>query len=168
MGEREETKSRRSFMKATGAAGALGLAAALGGAQSAQAHDVDINAMGPTPEQMAAFTALPDGPIVMVNLLKFKPDGGAAEYAQYGAKVGPLLQKVGAKILFSGEAKVCLIGQGDWDMIALVEYPDKMALLQMSQSPEYQAIHHHRAAGLEGQVNYAVVQRTAPQETDAS
>ena len=33
-----------------------------------------------------------------------------------------------------------------------------MALLQMSQSEEYQAIHHHRAAGLEGQVNYAVVQ----------
>ncbi len=40
----------------------------------------------------------------------------------------------------------------------LREDPNPMALLQMSQSEEYQAIHHHRAAGLEGQVNYAVVQ----------
>ena len=47
----------------------------------------------------------------------------------------------------SGDAKVCMIGSGDWDTIALVEYSDKMALIEMSRSEAYQAIHHHRAAG---------------------
>ncbi|MCZ6617595.1 MAG: DUF1330 domain-containing protein, partial [Gammaproteobacteria bacterium] len=127
-------------------------------AEQANAHEIDINAMGPTPEQMEQFLALPDGPIVMVNLLKFKPDGGAEEYGKYGEKIRPILESIGARILFSGEAKVCMIGAGDWDVVALVEYPNKTALVQMSQSEAYQAIHHHRAAGLEGQINYAVVE----------
>ena len=43
---------------------------------------IEINAMSPTEEQMKAFLALPDSPVVMVNLLKFKADGGAQEYAE--------------------------------------------------------------------------------------
>ncbi len=153
-----QQKTRRDFIRGTGmAAGTIAVSAAFGG-NTAYAHEVEINAMGPTPEQMREFMSLPDGPIVMVNLLKFKPDGGAEEYGKYGEKIRPILKRIGARILFSGEAKVCMIGAGDWDMIALVEYPDKMALIQMSRSEEYQAIHHHRAAGLEGQINYAVVQ----------
>ncbi|HVU87608.1 MAG TPA: DUF1330 domain-containing protein [Gemmataceae bacterium] len=117
------------------------------------------NALLPTPEQMQAFLELPDDqPIVMVNLLKFKPDGGAAEYAKYAAGVEPILAKIGAKILFSGDARFCLIGQADWDAVALVQYPRAKSLFEMAMSPEYQAIHHHREAGLAGQINYAVVQ----------
>ena len=117
------------------------------------------NAMLPTSQQTKDFMAIDyDGPIVMVNLLKFKPDGGAAEYAKYSAGVQPLLKKAGGQILFSGAAKYCWIGNADWDAVALVEYPNKEALMEMATSPEYQAIHHHREAGLEGQVNYAVAQ----------
>ncbi len=149
--------SRRDVLKTTGlATGAAVATSILGSTGEARAHE--INAMGPTPEQVQAFQALPAEPIVMVNLLKFKPGGGREDYGEYGRKIGPILQKIGARLIFSGEAKVCLIGGGDWDRIALVEYPNPMALLQMSQSEEYQAIHHHRAAGLEGQINYAVVQ----------
>jgi len=120
----------------------------------------DINAMVPTEEQTQHYLAMEtDGPIVMVNLLKFKPDGGAAEYAKYSAGVEPLLKKVGGRVLFSGAARSCLIGNADWDAVALVEYPKKEALMEMISSPEYQAIHHHREAGLEGQVNYAVEQK---------
>ena len=159
MSETTENKTRRDFMKKTSTAvGATAAVASLGGAGAASAHEVSINAMSPTAEQMQAFLALPDGPIVMVNLLKFKPDGGREEYGQYGMKIQPILKKIGAKLLFSGDAKVCLLGNGDWDAVALVEYPDKTALTKMAQSAEYQAIHHHRAAGLEGQINYAVVQ----------
>jgi len=154
----EAKKTRRDFIKCTGAAaGAVTVAATVGG-ENAQAHEIDINAMGPTQEQLEQFLALPDGPIVMVNLLKFKPDGGAEEYGEYGQKVQPILESIGARLIFSGQAKVCMIGAGDWDSVALVEYPDKMALIEMSRSEAYQAIHHHRAAGLEGQINYAVVQ----------
>jgi len=150
--------SRRAFL--TGSGAALGGLAFASPAVAAQDEPLPLNAMGPTPQQMQAFLALPDeGPVVMVNLLKFKPDGGEAQYAKYADAVAPLLEKVGAKVLFAGKAEVCLIGNAEWDMIALVEYPRKRALFQMASSPEYQAIHHHREAGLEGQVNYAVSQK---------
>jgi len=151
-------RSRREFLAGTGvAAGAMAFASVAGAAEDGKA--IKINAMSPTPEQIQEFMALEhDGPIVMVNLLKFKPDGGAASYAKYGAAMVAILKSIGARILFAGEARVCLIGDAEWDMIALVEYPNKLALITMAQSAEYQAIHHHRKEGLEGQVNYAVIQ----------
>ena len=154
-----DDKSRRSFLKTgASAAGGLVLGASVGCSQETQVQVVEINAVLPTPEQMQDFLALPDGPVLMVNLLKFKPDGGAEEYAKYITGVRPLLQNVGARILISGEAATCLIGNGDWDMIALVEYPSPAAFSQMVGSDEYQAIHNHRGAGLQGQVLYAVLQ----------
>ena len=119
----------------------------------------NINALLPTSDQIQDFFELPDSPVVMVNLLKFKPDGGADEYARYAAGIGPILQKLGARILFSGQAAMCLIGNADWDFVVLVEYPNPGVLMAMAQSDEYQAIHHHREAGLQGQVNYAVLPR---------
>ena len=62
----------------------------------------------------------------------------------------------------SGAGKTTLLGGAYWDAVGLVEYPNKMALLTMAQSPEYEAIHHHREAGLEGQINLAVVQNAFP------
>ncbi len=127
--------------------------------QSQTNHPETINALMPTDEQLKTFLELPDdGPIVMVNLLKFKPDGGAMEYMKYAKGIEPILKNIGAKVLFAGRAEFCMIGHGDWDQIALVEYPRKKSLLDMSRSPEYQAIHGHREAGLEGQVNYCVRQ----------
>ncbi len=153
-----EARTRREFITAgSAAAGALALTVAGG---SASAHEVPINAMSPTPEQLQAFMQLPDGPVVMVNLLKFKP--GTEAYAQYGRDVSKILDKIGARILFSGDAKVCLIGNAEWDAVVLVEYPNKMALIQMAQSEEYQGISNNRESGLEGQVNYAVFQNDAP------
>jgi uncharacterized protein (DUF1330 family) len=153
-------QNRRDFLAGTGiAAAALASAASPSAASAAgEAPPAPINALLPTPEQMQAFARLPDEtPVVMVNLLKFKPNGGEAEYAKYATGVEPILKKLGAKILFSGKCQFCLIGHADWDMVALVEYPRKKTLVQMAMSPEYRAIHHHREAGLQGQVNYAVV-----------
>ena len=66
------------------------------------------------------------------------------------------LAQVGAEIVFSGECQTTLIGGVEWDRVVLVRYPNSRALLQMSQSPEYQAISANRTNGLEGQVNLAV------------
>lgn len=116
-----------------------------------------LNAILPTPEQSKAFADLPDtGPIVMVNLLKFKPGGGAAEYMKYARGIEPILQKIGARLLFAGRGEFCWIGSADWDHVALVEYPSRKALLDMTTMPEYEAIHVHREAGLAGQINYCV------------
>ncbi len=106
--------------------------------------------ISPTPETIQAFMAAPIiGPVVMLNLLKFKPETGAASYAQYAAGVAPLLTRHGARILYSGRVEHNLIGRDDWDAIAIVEYPSREAFLAMATSPDYQQVHVHRERGLE-------------------
>ena len=156
---KEPGRTRRTFIAGSATvAGAAAIGASMLFGDNARAQEIEINAMRPKPEQMQQFLALPDGPIVMVNLLKFKPNGGREEYQKYAQQIQPILKRIGARILFSGEAKVCLIGNGNWDQIALVEYPNKMALPKMAQSEGFQAAYQHREAGLQGQINYVVVQ----------
>ena len=168
MSESKDKKSRRDFIKTSGtAAGAATAMAALGMTGEARAHTVEINAQMPTAEQQQALAALPgDGPVVMLNLLKFKPDGGQAEYMKYAMAVQPLLAKVGAKSIFFGSADLCVIGNADWDMVGLVQYPNKLAPGKMTSTPEYQAIHEHRLNGLEGQVLYAMTQLGGTSSTE--
>ena len=152
MKNEKPAKARREFLTKSGAAAGV---AALAGLFStgAQAQTMEINAMGPTPEQAQAFAQLPDQPVVMVNLLKFADE---ASYDQYSADVVATLAQVGAEIIFSGECQMTLIGNAEWDRIAMVRYPNSRALLQMAQSPEYQAISGNRTNGLVGQMNIAV------------
>lgn len=110
----------------------------------------------PEPERLnqegfAAFSARggEDAPVVMLNLLRFKPDGGEERYAEYGAAVTPLLEKAGARVVFLGEAALPLLGEGGWDSVLLVEYPTRGAFLEMIGSAEYQAIGHLRTEALE-------------------
>ncbi len=125
------------------------------------------NLVHPSPEQAKAFfSGEDDGPMCMVNLLKFKDkatyaDGSEPElsgrdaYLRYGAGVQACLAAVGGKARFSGMVTDLMLGEVDelWDMVAIAEYPSRAAMLQMIQSPEYQAISKHRDAGLAGQLN---------------
>ena len=121
------TRNRREFLTSTVmAGGAAAVASVIPGDASAAMEKLTpaTIALLPTPAQMQDFIALPDDhPIVMVNLLKFKPNGGQAEYAKYAAAIQPILEKLGAKMLFAGKSEYCLIGKADWDMVALVQYP---------------------------------------------
>ena len=125
------------------------------------------NSVIPTQEQMAGFLAPgPEGPISMVNLLKFRDkasyeDGreseltGAEAYAIYSKGVTKTLSKVGGEIIFSGEVNRLMLGEVEelWDSVAIAQYPSRAAMLEMMQLPEYQEIAVHRAAGLAGQLN---------------
>jgi uncharacterized protein (DUF1330 family) len=106
------------------------------------------------PEAFEAFLARSrsddDGPIVMLNLLAMKPDGGFEKYGEYGVAVAPLLEKAGGRVLFSGTGGSALIGSDqDWDLVLLVQYPSRAAFLGMLGSPEYQAIAHLRTDALD-------------------
>jgi uncharacterized protein (DUF1330 family) len=107
----------------------------------------------PTAEQFAVLAARPaDAPVVMVNLLKFKPEGGVESYLQYGQEVVPHLERVGAKLRYAGGAPSVVIGEGErpwWDVILIVEYPTPQAFIDMVTTQEYAKVHEHRAAGLE-------------------
>lgn len=103
----------------------------------------------PNPDGLAAFAQrADDGPVTMLNLLAFDGDAGRARYEQYGAAVAPLLERVGGRIVYAGEAAPPLLGDARWDVVALVEYPTRQAFLDMVSSPEYQAIAHLRTQAL--------------------
>lgn len=112
----------------------------------------------------------PDGPIYMVNLLKFKEraeyeDGrdtdltGREAYQIYGRGVSKLLGDYDGKVVFVGDVTFLALGQVEelWDEVAIAMYPSRAELLQMSSSPEWQEIAVHRAAGLAGQLNIETV-----------
>jgi uncharacterized protein (DUF1330 family) len=96
------------------------------------------------------------GPIVIVNMLKFKADAGDGRtgpqaYADYGNAVTDILSAYGGEVVWTGRQQEILTGgpQDDWDVVLLVRYPSVDALARMSASPEYRAIYHHRTAALE-------------------
>ncbi len=108
-------------------------------------------------EEMQQFMQHPDsGPVVMINLLKFRrqtEDGesGEAAYQRYTQNVAPLLAKVGGKVLWYGLPQQLLIGgeEDRWDRVLLVEYPSRAAFLQMVNEPEFQTMQQDRLAALE-------------------
>jgi uncharacterized protein (DUF1330 family) len=89
-----------------------------------------------------------DTPVVMLNLLSFKPGGGRERYEEYGAAVVPLLEKIGGRIVFSAAPAPALLGEDSWDLVVLVEYPTRQAFLDMIGSDEYLAIGHLRSEAL--------------------
>ncbi len=125
------------------------------------------NSVVPTQEQIAGFFEPgPEGPIYMVNLLKFKDkaeyeDGrptaltGREAYDIYGAAVSQLLKEFGGAAMFAADVERLMLGEVEelWDEVAIAMYPSRKAMLDMMQSPTMQEISTHRAAGLAGQLN---------------
>ena len=102
-----------------------------------------------TKEQMKAFLAMDiEGPIHMLNLLKFKPDGGRKSYAKYSDNTFPLVQKRGGKVVYHAEGKAAVIGDEQWDTIIIVEYPSRDAFVDMVQSEAYKAGQHLRTEAI--------------------
>lgn len=93
-------------------------------------------------------------PVVMLNLLRFKPEGGRERYEEYGTAVAPLLEKAGGQVRFLGQSALPLLSGGPWDLVLLVEYPTRQAFLDMIGSEEYQGIAHLRTEALaEGELH---------------
>lgn len=91
------------------------------------------------------------GPVVMLNLLRFAPDGGRQRYAQYSRKVGEtFLPRYGGEVLFAGDGQSPLVAEAgqDWDAVLLVRYPSRQAFSRMVADLEYQAITHLRTEAL--------------------
>lgn len=107
------------------------------------------------PEALVAFGArAAEGPVRMLNLLKFTATG-AESYLRYGEATRPLLAKAGAHVVYAGRPAELLIGEPEWDLLVLVEYPTRGAFLEMVSSDEYRAIEHLRHGALERSVLYA-------------
>ena len=102
----------------------------------------------------------PGGPVVMLNMLRFKEDGRPG-YERYGREIQPFLEGVGAELVYLGDCSTALVApEGhDWDAVLLVRYPSRRAFTEMVANPDYQAITHLRTEALSEAVLQATTQR---------
>jgi uncharacterized protein (DUF1330 family) len=122
-----------------------------------------------------------DGPVVMVNLLKFRtlasyPEGsrmepcsGADAYARYQhaftVTVGATSR---AEVLYEGPVEQVFIGDpatrdADWDKVLIVRYPSRRHFLAMMANEDYREALVHRYAGLERTVLLQCGERAPPE-----
>ena len=96
-------------------------------------------------------------PVTMVNILKFNDrsgiddESGREAYMRYSKNMTPLLQKAQGKVIWMGNVTQTLIGDYEQapDMVLIVRYPSKEAFIEMSTTPEYEAISKDRKIALE-------------------
>jgi uncharacterized protein (DUF1330 family) len=118
-------------------------------------------AIDPTGQELAAFLeADPDGPLVMLNLLRFA-NGGRELYGQYArAFQETFAPRYGVTVVYAGDGVTALVAEPgqEWDAVILVRYPSRRAFSQLVSDPEYQQITHLRTSAL----SEAVLQATRP------
>ncbi len=117
----------------------------------------------PTPEQLQRLMTGPaDQPVVMINLLRFKPHADAADegvsgeeaYQRYATRMREFVESKGGRFIWVGRIDSQVIGEGGegFHAAGLVEYPSRKAFLEIASDPYVQEdIGAYREAGLESQ-----------------
>src|SRR5436305_6473822 len=80
----------------------------------------------------------PGGPVAMLNLLRYKPDGGRESYAMYAdALRETYLAKYGAEVLYAGQGSTALVAEDGkvWDAVSLARYPSRQACRSIVADP---------------------------------
>ena len=114
-----------------------------------------------------------DGPIYMVNFMKYRDVAGyeGVKGAEKSAKPGisgieadnmynptDVLTRIGAETVFFGE----IVAQGtdnEWDRMAIVKYASRVSFMEMQNRPDFKEKHVHKEAGM----LYTIVMGTLPQ-----
>ena len=109
--------------------------------------------------KMATMPPEDDGPVWMVNLMKYRDvadyaDGRESTISGRDADdaYSPLdsLAAVGARPVFFGNVDQQLLGdEPKWDRIGVVKYPTRKSFIDMQSLPSFQKSHHHKDAGME-------------------
>jgi uncharacterized protein (DUF1330 family) len=123
-------------------------------------------AIDPRGSDIKAFLAEDEGgPVVMLNLLRFGPDG-EQKYQEYVRHFRATTADIGAEVLYVGRGSSVLVAEPgqSWDAVLLVRYPSRQAFSDMIRNPEYQAGTHLRTEAL----TEAVLQATIPWTIDES
>jgi len=101
----------------------------------------------------------PGGPVVMLNLLRFKADGGRGRYLEYVEHFRKTAAPFNAEVLYVGEGSTALVAEAgqSWDAVLLVRYPSRQAFSDMVRDPDYGTGTHLRTEALDE----AVLQATS-------
>ena len=123
-------------------------------------------------EQALASTPDEDGPVWMVNLMRYRP---VAEYAdgrestmsgqEADDAYAPFeaFAEVGAELVFLAEVETQLLGdEPDWHRVGVVKYPTHRAFVEMTHLPSFEEQHPHKDAGMERTIVVGGVPRPTP------
>ena len=100
-------------------------------------------------EELAALGADHAGPVVMVNLNRYRD---RAAYENYGRVALPVLARIGGRVLWAADARQTVVGHEEadrFDEVIVVWYPSVAAFTSFATDPEIVAAFEHRRAGLE-------------------
>lgn len=108
----------------------------------------------PSPEQLDEIASLSRGaaePVVMLNLNRYRADGGREAYGRYAEVALRVLDRVGGRVLWQAPAVRTVIGDDSdrYDDVIAVWYPSLAAFVELVADSELQAARCHRVAGLE-------------------
>lgn len=111
-----------------------------------------VNKINATEKFFEALAKQPDhGPVINLNLLRYRPRGNSEVYDRYGAKAGPEILALGGDIVIHGKAntktETIFEFSDSWDGVAFVLYPRRSSYIQLQRSEAYQDGIADRVAG---------------------
>jgi uncharacterized protein (DUF1330 family) len=108
-----------------------------------------------------AFKRASDGPpleavrprsaeeIFVLNLMRFKPEGGREEYQKYGDVVLPMILERGGAPVLKLDAQLPLVSDEIWEDLYFVRYPELGTLQTMVATDAWQSANEDRLRGLD-------------------
>ncbi len=126
--------------------------------------------------KMATTSPEDDGPVWMVNLMKYREvadyaDGRESSISGREADdvYSPLdsLAAVGARPVFFGDVDQQLLGDTPtWDRIGVVKYATRKSFIDMQSLPSFRESHHHKDAGMESTIVMGTQPMPVPEPPD--
>lgn len=103
-----------------------------------------------------------DGPILMVNLMKYRERAAYGDGSDGGAtgreaddRYAPtdVLADIGARVLLFADVDTQLLGaEPRWDRVGCVLYPTRRSFIEMQSRPDFQERHVHKEAGMDATI----------------
>lgn len=101
-----------------------------------------------------------DTPVIMLNLLRFRPRGDATIYSMYGKEAAPEVEKVGSFIGYYGavitDLDPALGFDASYDAVVMPVYHRRGSYLALQKSSVYQLVIPYRSAGTSRRTLYVL------------
>ena len=101
-----------------------------------------------------------DSPVIMLNLLRFRPRGDATIYSMYGKEAAPEVEKVSSFVGYYGKVITDLdpaLGfDASYDAVVMPVYHRRGSYLTLQQSSIYQLVIPYRSAGTSRRTLYVL------------
>jgi hypothetical protein len=120
-----------------------------------------LQRVNPSKAALENLAAQPDDtPIIMLNLLRFRPRGDSSIYKLYAREAAPEVKKVGSFVGFFGaminDLDPELGFDNSWDGVVLPVYQRRKSFLDLQRSERYQLAIPYRSAGTSRRTLYVL------------